>query len=64
MYPLNPYIVEKIVRMRQEELERDAAQSRLVRECNQDASGMKTRLVKYRLLVVLSVLSALAWFLG
>jgi len=63
MYPLNPYIVEKIVRMRQEELAREAAQSRLVRECNQDTSGMKTRLVKYRLLVVLGVLSALAWFL-
>jgi len=64
MYPLNPYVVEKIVRMRQEELAREAAQNRLVRECNHDASGMKTRLVKYRLLVVLGVLSALAWFLG
>jgi hypothetical protein len=63
MYPLNPYIVEKIVRMRQEELAREAAQSRLVRECNQDTNGMKTRLMKYRLLVVLGVLSALAWFL-
>jgi len=64
MYPLNPYVVEKIVRMRQEELAREAAQNRLVRECNHDASRMKTRLVKYRLLVVLGVLSALAWFLG
>ena len=63
MYPLNPDIIDKVVRRRQEEVERDAAWDRLVRECNGDAKGMKSRLVKYRLLVVIGVLSALVWFL-
>ena len=64
MYPLNPDIIDKVVRRRQEELEREAAWNRLVRECNGDAKGMKSRLVKYRLLVVIGVLSALVWFLS
>ena len=63
MYPLNPYIVEKIVRMRQEELAREAAQSRLVRECDQGVKNMKTGQVKSRLLVVMGVLGTLLWFL-
>ena len=63
MYPLNPYIVEKIVRMRQEELTREAAQSRLAREWVQGVKNMKTGQVKSRLLVVMGVLGALLWFL-
>ena len=63
MYPLNPYIIDKMVRRRKEELERAAAWNHLVRERNWDAKGMKSRLVKYRLLVVIGVLSALVWFL-
>ena len=58
MYPLNPYLIDQMVRGRQEELEREAAWNRLVRECNGDAEGMKSTLVKYRLLVVIGVLSA------
>jgi len=63
MYPLNPYIVEKIVRMRQEELEREASWNRLAHECNQDVKGMKAGRLKYRLLALIGVLSALMWFL-
>jgi len=64
MYPLNPYIVEKIVRMRQEELEREASWNRLVRECKGDVKGVNASSEKYGLLVVIGVLSALVWFLG
>jgi hypothetical protein len=63
MFPNNLYIIEKLVQMRQEEVEREAAQNRLVRECNQNANGTKAGLGKYKLFVVLGVLSALMWFL-
>ena len=42
---------------------REAAQSRLARECAQTAKGMKTGWVKPRLLVVIGVLAGLMWFL-
>lgn len=64
MYPLNPYLIEKIVRMRQEELTREAAQSRLARECKGDAKGVNASSVKHRLLVIIAALTALVWFLG
>lgn len=42
---------------------REAACSRLVRECNQDVKNMKAGRLKRRLLMVIGVLGALMWFL-
>lgn len=63
MFPNNPYIIDTIVRRRQAELEREAAWNRLVRECDQDAKGMKAGWLRHRLLILFGVLSVLAWFL-
>ena len=57
----NAYIYET---ERRRDMLRDAAQSRLVRECKGDAKGVNASSEKYRLLVVIGVLSALVWFLG
>jgi hypothetical protein len=49
---------------RRKDMLRDADQSRLARECKGDVKGLNAGLEKYGLLVVIGVLSALAWFLG
>ena len=57
----NAYIYET---ERRRDMLRDAAQSRLVRECKGDAKGVHASSVKHRLLVMIAALTALVWFLG
>ena len=49
---------------RRKDMMRDAAQSRLARECKGDAKGVNASSVKHRLLVIIAMLTALVWFLG
>jgi len=63
MFPNNLYIVDQVVRRRQEELVRKAAWNRLARE-GEDADGVRASWMKSKLLVVLGVLIMLAWFLS
>ncbi len=63
MFSQNPYLFEKNIQMKQEELAREVSQERLIRECERGVKGMKPVPLKYRLLVVIGVLSAMVWFL-
>jgi hypothetical protein len=64
MFPHNsPSILEHLVRVKQEELARQEFHNRLVPEFSQDDTGAKPVKLKYRLLVLIGMLSALMWFL-
>ena len=63
MHPINHFALDELLRARREALESEVAHQRLLRECNRDGKGTKEVRLKYRLLAVLGLLGALAWFL-
>lgn len=63
MLPNSHYALDELLRARREALEREVANQRLLRECNQDGKGTKEVRLKYRLLAVLGLLGVLVWFL-